>query len=195
MSDWGRVNPPRDQNRSCVYPGPVKSTPRPQEANHAVEISAQSARSSGATIDFVPFRLVALQACTAYHSMLRTQKNFNRINKAAGLHSFISMLRTQKNFNRINKAASGQRFFATRNVPHGTDSCIVIGGGIAGASISLQLARRGVNVTLLEKNVLTAGATWHAAGPLPSLCRLHPTPFRLEWALPCPALAPLCRPS
>ena len=42
---------------------------------------------------------------------------------------------------------------------------VVIGGGVAGASIARVLARRGVGVTVLEKaGQLCAGATWHAAG-------------------------------
>ena len=42
---------------------------------------------------------------------------------------------------------------------------VVIGGGIAGASISRVLANAGVRVTLLEKSgMLCSGSTWHAAG-------------------------------
>ena len=44
-------------------------------------------------------------------------------------------------------------------------STIIVGGGIAGASLSRVLAQRGVAVTLLEKaGQLCSGATWHAAG-------------------------------
>src|SRR4051794_2426285 len=42
---------------------------------------------------------------------------------------------------------------------------VVIGGGIAGCAVAYHLAalgRRGV--TLLERNALGAGTTWHAAG-------------------------------
>ena len=47
----------------------------------------------------------------------------------------------------------------------GPKSAIIIGGGVAGASIARELARKGVGVTLLEKaGQLCAGATWHAAG-------------------------------
>ena len=56
----------------------------------------------------------------------------------------------------------------------------VIGGGIAGASISRVLSRYGHDVTLLEKaGQLCAGATWHAAGLVtrfastPKLKKLH----------------------
>eukprot|EP00035_Acanthoeca_spectabilis_P006564 m.126257 g.126257 ORF g.126257 m.126257 type:complete len:90 (+) comp13565_c0_seq5:1686-1955(+) len=42
---------------------------------------------------------------------------------------------------------------------------VIVGGGIAGASIARVLSRRGVDVTLLEKSgQLCSGATWHAAG-------------------------------
>ena len=42
---------------------------------------------------------------------------------------------------------------------------VVIGGGIAGASVAYHLARRGIGeVVLLEQGKLTCGTTWHAAG-------------------------------
>ncbi len=42
---------------------------------------------------------------------------------------------------------------------------VVIGGGAVGASLLYHLARRGwTDTLLLEKNELTAGSTWHAAG-------------------------------
>lgn len=42
---------------------------------------------------------------------------------------------------------------------------VVIGGGIVGCSVLYHLARRGVtDVALLERQGLTAGSTWHAAG-------------------------------
>jgi len=42
---------------------------------------------------------------------------------------------------------------------------IVIGGGIVGCSTLYGLAQRGItNTLLLEKNELTSGSTWHAAG-------------------------------
>jgi glycine cleavage system aminomethyltransferase T/glycine/D-amino acid oxidase-like deaminating enzyme len=42
---------------------------------------------------------------------------------------------------------------------------VVIGGGIAGASVAYHLARRGIgDVVLLEQGKLTCGTTWHAAG-------------------------------
>ena len=45
---------------------------------------------------------------------------------------------------------------------------LVIGGGAAGASVAYHLARAGwEGVTLIERDELTSGSTWHAAGLLP----------------------------
>jgi dimethylglycine dehydrogenase len=45
----------------------------------------------------------------------------------------------------------------------------VIGGGVVGASCLYHLARAGwTDCLLLEKNELTAGSTWHAAGNIPT---------------------------
>jgi glycine/D-amino acid oxidase-like deaminating enzyme len=41
---------------------------------------------------------------------------------------------------------------------------VVIGGGIMGTSTAYQLAKRGINVTLLEKNHLAAGSTAYTCG-------------------------------
>jgi len=44
-------------------------------------------------------------------------------------------------------------------------SVAVLGGGIVGCSVLYHLAKLGCYETvLLEKNELTAGSTWHAAG-------------------------------
>jgi 4-methylaminobutanoate oxidase (formaldehyde-forming) len=40
----------------------------------------------------------------------------------------------------------------------------VAGGGIIGCSVAYHLAHLGQNVVLLEKDQLTSGTTWHAAG-------------------------------
>ncbi len=45
---------------------------------------------------------------------------------------------------------------------------VVVGGGAVGASIAYHLARAGwSDVVLLERDELTSGSTWHAAGLLP----------------------------
>ena len=42
---------------------------------------------------------------------------------------------------------------------------VIIGGGVVGCSVAYHLARRGwTDVVLLERNQLTSGTTWHAAG-------------------------------
>ena len=51
----------------------------------------------------------------------------------------------------------------------GTARVVVIGGGAVGASVLYHLAERGWrDVVLLEKNELTSGSTWHAAGNCPN---------------------------
>ena len=42
---------------------------------------------------------------------------------------------------------------------------VVVGGGIVGASVAYHLATKGVtDIVVLERNTLTSGTTWHAAG-------------------------------
>src|SRR4051794_41092528 len=42
---------------------------------------------------------------------------------------------------------------------------VVVGGGVVGCSVAYHLARRGwTDVVMLERNQLTSGTTWHAAG-------------------------------
>ena len=45
---------------------------------------------------------------------------------------------------------------------------VIIGGGVVGVSIAYHLALSGwKNIALLERDELTSGSTWHAAGLLP----------------------------
>ncbi|MEO1492400.1 MAG: FAD-dependent oxidoreductase [Pseudomonadota bacterium] len=44
---------------------------------------------------------------------------------------------------------------------------VVVGGGAVGASIAYHLAKAGWETMLLERDELTSGSTWHAAGLLP----------------------------
>src|ERR1700730_10783407 len=47
---------------------------------------------------------------------------------------------------------------------------VVIGGGMMGVSLLYHLAKEGcTDSLLLEKNELTSGSTWHAAGQVPSI--------------------------
>ena len=50
---------------------------------------------------------------------------------------------------------------------------IVIGGGVVGSSVLHHLAKFGwTDICLLERSVLTAGSSWHAAGGIHALeCR------------------------
>lgn len=50
-----------------------------------------------------------------------------------------------------------------------TARVVIIGGGVVGASCLYHLAKAGwTDCLLLEKNELTAGSTWHAAGNVPT---------------------------
>jgi dimethylglycine dehydrogenase len=67
---------------------------------------------------------------------------------------------------------------------------VVIGGGVAGTSITRELAAKGVGTTLLEKSTqLCAGATWHAAGLVtrfggsPKIKKIHVRALELMSAL------------
>ncbi len=44
---------------------------------------------------------------------------------------------------------------------------VVVGGGAVGTSIAYHLAKAGWDTVLLERDELTSGSTWHAAGLLP----------------------------
>ena len=58
---------------------------------------------------------------------------------------------------------------APRTALPSTARVVIIGGGAVGASAAYHLAKAGwSDVLLLEKNELTAGSTWHAAGNVPT---------------------------
>ena len=57
-----------------------------------------------------------------------------------------------------------------------TARVVIIGGGAVGASVLYHLAKAGWrDCVLLEKNELTAGSTWHAAGNIPT--------FSTSWSI------------
>ncbi|MFT4959363.1 MAG: dimethylglycine dehydrogenase [Paracoccaceae bacterium] len=57
-----------------------------------------------------------------------------------------------------------------------TARVVIIGGGVIGASLLYHLAKAGwTDCVLLEKNELTAGSTWHAAGNVPT--------FSTSWSI------------
>jgi dimethylglycine dehydrogenase len=57
-----------------------------------------------------------------------------------------------------------------------TARVVIIGGGVVGTSTLYHLAKAGwTDCVLLEKNELTAGSTWHAAGNCPN--------FSSSWAV------------
>ena len=57
-----------------------------------------------------------------------------------------------------------------------TARVVIIGGGAVGASAIYHLAKAGwTDCVLLEKNELTAGSTWHAAGNVPT--------FSASWSI------------
>jgi dimethylglycine dehydrogenase len=50
------------------------------------------------------------------------------------------------------------------------DRVLIIGGGVVGASVLYHLAKFGwTDVALVERSVLTAGSSWHAAGEFHAL--------------------------
>lgn len=57
-----------------------------------------------------------------------------------------------------------------------TARVVVIGGGVVGVSSLYHLAKAGwTDCVLLEKNELTSGSTWHAAGNVPT--------FSTSWSI------------
>ena len=51
----------------------------------------------------------------------------------------------------------------SKKIPTST-KVVVIGGGVVGCSVAYHLAKFGWNDTILLRDQLTSGTTWHAAG-------------------------------
>ena len=52
----------------------------------------------------------------------------------------------------------------SKNIP-ASAKVVVIGGGVAGCSVAYHLSKFGwKDIVLLERDQLTSGTTWHAAG-------------------------------
>ena len=52
----------------------------------------------------------------------------------------------------------------TKSVPQNA-SAVIVGGGVAGCSVAYHLAKYGwKDIILVERDQLTSGTTWHAAG-------------------------------
>ena len=63
---------------------------------------------------------------------------------------------------------------------------VVIGGGVAGCSLIYHLTKLGcTDVVLLEKNELTSGSTWHAAGLLPQFNPSYNLMLLLRYSVDC----------
>ena len=62
---------------------------------------------------------------------------------------------------------------------------LVVGGGAVGAGIAYHLGKAGWDTMLLERDELTCGSTWHAAGLLPlfnmSFATSHIHDYSVKW--------------
>jgi glycine/D-amino acid oxidase-like deaminating enzyme len=67
---------------------------------------------------------------------------------------------------------------------------VIIGGGVVGCSILFHLAKFGwKDVVLLERDELTSGSSWHAAGQIHTI-RSDPNISRLQGVPWCRRLSP-----
>src|SRR5665811_294242 len=55
--------------------------------------------------------------------------------------------------------------FMTNRIPPREARVVIVGGGIIGCSVAYHLAHMGwKDIVLIERDRLTSGTTWHAAG-------------------------------
>ena len=76
---------------------------------------------------------------------------------------------------RVRLASLGRSRFQLQGGSHASHSrahyrVVIVGGGVVGASVLYHLAKLGwTDVALIERSVLTAGSSWHAAGGVHAL--------------------------
>jgi glycine/D-amino acid oxidase-like deaminating enzyme len=74
-----------------------------------------------------------------------------------------------------------RRLISQKTVLPDQANVVVVGGGIIGTSVAYHLAKLGVeDVYLLERDKLTSGTTWHAAGLMNSYGSLSSTSTRMR---------------
>lgn len=101
-------------------------------------------------------------------TLVNTQKAFRKGRRFVFKHPFARTFATGKDIGNevpyetsLHKDSSAPS--PSQNIPTSSD-VVVIGGGSLGCSTAYHLAKLGVGVTLIEKDRLTAGTTWHTAG-------------------------------
>src|SRR3954454_3931248 len=76
---------------------------------------------------------------------------------------------------------SGSRYSVRLMTVPSQARVVVIGGGVIGCSVAYHLAHLGwTDVVLLERDRLTSGTTWHAAGLMGTFGSLSETSTRLR---------------
>jgi glycine/D-amino acid oxidase-like deaminating enzyme len=123
-------------------------------------MSLMSNRSASTITSTTPFNI----------TLSHDDKKYNQLKKSNNCVKFFSSTddaapSSNDSAADANKTSSVNNNTKTRtSLPNETNVCIV-GGGIIGTSVAYHLAKLGVeDVILLERDTLTSGTTWHAAG-------------------------------